>query len=214
MPLQVQGIVGPPTGANVSVAGPQTIRLGAGGDQITSGLRGSYYEATRRGQVFNAMNTAAQAVSVGLTTTYTGLMLVNPPGNLLNLEVLGVGLGFSTVPAAQDVFALAAGTVTSNLYAGWTFTATLAANTSLAGSAATLASTAKCVTSMATLSPAPLYFEILGGVSYTSAVNANASVLNVDLGGRYVLLPGSYIFVAITAALTGFFSFTWAEVPQ
>ena len=212
MSLQVQGVVGPPAGANVSVTGAQTIRLGAGGDQIVSGLRGSYYEATRRGQVFNACNTAAQAVSVGLTTTYTGLMLVNPPGNTsTNLELLSVGLGFSTVPAAQDVFALAAGTVVSNLYAGWTFTATLATNTSLAGSGA--ASTAKCITSMATLSPAPLYYEILGGVSYTSAVSANASVLNVDVGGRFVLMQGSYIFVAITAALTGFFSFTWAEVP-
>lgn len=210
MPIQMQGVVGPPSTA--SVAGNQTIRLGAGGDQIVSGLRGSYYEATRRGQVFNACNTAAQAVSVGLTTTYTGLMLVNPPGNVgINVEVLSVGLGFSTVPAAQDVLALAAGTVSSNLYAGWTFTAMLTANTSLAGSG--IKPTAVTIASMATLSPAPLYYEILGGVSYTSAVSANASVLNVDLGGRYVLQAGSYIYVAITAALTGFFSFTWAEVP-
>jgi len=212
MPIQIQGVVGPPSGANISVTGPQSIRLGAGGDQIISGLRGSYYEATRRGQVFNACNTAAQAVSVGLTTTYTGLMLVNPPGNTtINLEVLSVGLGFSTVPAAQDVFALAAGTVSSALYNAWTFTALLTANTSLTGSGAK--PTAVTISSMATLSPAPLYYEVLGGATYTSAVNANASVLNVDLGGRYVIQAGSYIYVAITAALTGFFSFTWAEVP-
>ena len=129
MPIQAQGQVGPPSSG--SVAGFSPIRLGAGGEKITSGLRGKYYEATRRGQVFNACTATATTWTVGLATTYTGLMLYNP-SSTVNLELLTYGLALSTVQGVSVVFGLALGTITPALYKAMTITL-LQGNSSLAG---------------------------------------------------------------------------------
>ncbi len=101
--------------------GPQGIALGDGsdvqaragrtGDMIVSELHGRYFEQMRSNRMFSAANQAAQAVSVALTTTYTGLLLYNPLGsnkllvpNILNfapsiaevaLSVIGLLGGFA-----------------------------------------------------------------------------------------------------------------------
>jgi hypothetical protein len=58
------------------------------GETIVSDAHGKYYEAVSRGDVFIAHNVAAQAVSVALATTYTGLVLSNPIGNTKNYALL------------------------------------------------------------------------------------------------------------------------------
>src|SRR5260221_7582059 len=88
--------------------GPQTLALGANsigrqtrtGDAATSDAHGRYQEAVTNGSVFSASNVAAQAVSVALTTTYTGLCLSNPAGNTKNLVLLGAQYAISVAEAA------------------------------------------------------------------------------------------------------------------
>ena len=88
----------------------------------------------------------------------------------------------------------------------------MAANSSLAGSGLTAQGVA--LVAATPLSPAPLYAETLGNFGYSTAVDANAGLLNVDLSGRYVLLANSYAIVTIgQSAKVGFASLTWAEVP-
>ena len=208
MPVQMQGVVGPPSTASVS--GYQTIRLGAGGDQIQSGLRGRYYEATRRGQVFSACTVAATTWTVGLATTYTGLLLYNP-SSTVNLELLSMGIALSTVQGVSTVFGLGLGTVTPALYAGWTIT-NLVTNSTLVGSF--LKSQGVALTAAATLSPAPLYVETLGAFNYSSGAGAAVQIQNVDLAGRFILPANTYAITTIGQnAEVGFASLIWAEVP-
>ncbi len=208
MSLQIQGQVGPP--ANISVAGAQTIRLGSQGDQIVSGLHGRYYEAARRGQVFSACTVSATTWTVGLATTYTGLLLYNP-SSTVNLELISCGLALSTVQGVSVVFGLGLGTVTPALYAGWTIT-NLVTNSTLVGSF--LKSQGVALTAAATLSPAPLYAETLGVFNYSSGAGAATQIQNVDLGGRFVLQANTYAIVTIGQnAEVGFASLIWAEVP-
>ena len=207
MSLQIQGQVGPPS--NISVAGAQAIRLGAQGDQIVSGLRGRYYEATRRGQVFSACTVAATTWTVGLATTYTGLMLYNP-STAVNLELLTYGIALSTVQGVSTVFGLALGTITPALYAGLTIT-NLVTNSCLLGSG--LSSSGVALTAAATITT-PLYAETLGAFNYSSGAGAAVQLQTVDLAGRYVLPAGSYALVTIGQnAEVGFASLLWAEVP-
>ena len=208
MPIAMLGQVGPP--ASASVAGLQTVRLGAGGDQITSGLRGRYYEAARRGQVFSACTVAATTWTVGLATTYTGLMLYNP-SSVVNLELLTYGLALSTVQGVSVVFGLAIGTITPALYTAMTIT-NLVTNSSLAGSG--LKSAGVALTAATPLSPAPLYAETLGCFNYSSALYATGAAQTVDLASRFILPANSYALVTIGQnAEVGFASLTWAEVP-
>ena len=207
MSLQIQGVVGPPSAIPVGMAA--VIRLGAGGDQIDSNLRGKYYEATRRGQIFNACTTAATTWTVGLATTYTGLMLYNPSPSV-NLELLTCGMGLSTVQAAVRVWGLALGKITPALYKAMTITA-LASNSSLAGSG--IAPQGVALTAATPLSPAPLYAETLGSFNYSTAVYATAATQTVDLAGRFVLQASTYVLVTLNGAGVGFSSLTWAEVP-
>ena len=210
MAIAMQGVPGPPSTS--SVTGIQTIRLGAGGDQITSGLRGRYYEATRRGQVFSACTVAATTWTVGLATTYTGLLLYNP-SSTVNLELLSMGIALSTVQGVSTVFGLALGTVTPALYAGWTIT-NLATNSCLVGSF--LKSQGIALTAAATFSAAstPLYAETLGAFNYSSNAGAAVQIQNVDLAGRYVLPANSFAITTIGQnAEVGFASLIWAEVP-
>jgi len=209
MPVQIQGTVGPPSALPVGALA--NIRMGAGGERISSCLRGKYYEATRRGQVFNACTTAATTWTVGLATTYTGLMLYNP-SSTVNLELLSYGIALTTVQTTgNSTFGLALGTITPALYKAMTIT-NLVTNSSLAGSG--LASQGVALTAATPLSPAPLYAETMGNFNYSSVADANGNLQTVDLGGRYVLQANTYALVVVSVRLqVGFASLTWAEVP-
>src|SRR5258708_4319920 len=71
--------------------GQQGIRLGDGtetvalagptGNIVVSELNGRYFEQMRSNRLFSACIQASQALSVGLATTYTGLLIYNPLGS-------------------------------------------------------------------------------------------------------------------------------------
>jgi hypothetical protein len=83
MPVEVNMQVGPQQLSDGVSALP---RLGKLGDQIVTELHPRYYEQTYRGAMFSAANQSAQAVSVALATTYTGLCLYNPVNSGKNLS--------------------------------------------------------------------------------------------------------------------------------
>src|SRR5256885_14227253 len=75
-------------------------RGGITGAQVVQDGHGRYTEAARLGNLFLAHNVAAQAVSVALTTTYTGLCLSNPLGNGKNFSLLAASFVLTVAPVA------------------------------------------------------------------------------------------------------------------
>ena len=75
----------------------------------TADFYARYRAAVQTGNVFSASNVAAQAVSVALTTTYTGLCVSNPVGSKKNLVMLACQYALSVAPAAIASLHLIAG---------------------------------------------------------------------------------------------------------
>lgn len=197
------------------IVGPQSLADGANpvarggrmGEGIVQLLHGKYYEQTVRGNVFSASNVAAQAVSVALATTYTGLCISNPLGNTKNLAILGCQYALTAAPAAIASLHLIAGySATTNV----THTTPLAApgiQNSLIGTGP--ASTAKADSAATIINPGYL---IPLGSGFTAAALYGTTPLWIDLGGIFVLPPGAWIAIGALTAVTGFGGFTWEEV--
>src|SRR5512147_2521830 len=64
--------------------------LGPHAEGLISQLEARYRMAVRNGRVYFAANQATQAISVALTTTYTGLCVYNPVTSKKNLSILQV----------------------------------------------------------------------------------------------------------------------------
>lgn len=177
------------------------------GGLVTADVHGRYQEAAIRGNLFSASNQAAQAVSVALTTTYTGLCLSNPLGNTKNLVLLGCQYALSVAPAATASLHLIAGySATTNV----THTTPLVApgiQNSLIGTGP--ASTAK-VDSAATIVNPGYLIPLVSG--FTAAALPSMSPLWIDLGGLFVLPPGAWAAIGALTAVTGFGGFVWEEV--
>src|SRR3989304_3456576 len=82
------GRVGPIAVGDGVAAG---LRQGKSGELVEATTHGALYESASRYRSFGAANQAAQAISVALTTTYTGLCLSNPAGSGFLLVPLRVG---------------------------------------------------------------------------------------------------------------------------
>jgi hypothetical protein len=140
--------------------GPQTAgdgaylsqRSGKQGDTIVSELHGRYYEQAYRGNIFQVGSQAVATTTVGLATTYTGLVLSNPVGSPVNLALLKCTAMQSVIQATQiEAFALAFGfSAATNV----THTAVLVPQPTRIGSGSS--AYAKADTS-ATLPVAPVY---------------------------------------------------------
>ena len=102
------GVVGPLTASDGQTPG---VRLERTGGMVTQGLHGRYYESTFRRNMYSG-SVIGIISTVGLATTYTGLVLANPVQSGVNLSVnkcgfaslvqwpasaaLGLMTGFST----------------------------------------------------------------------------------------------------------------------
>lgn len=177
------------------------------GGQRVADAHGRYADAARRGNVFVASNTAAQAVSVALNTTYTGLCLSNTLGSGKNLELLGVGFALSVAPAAIASLHLIGGYSTTAVVhttpiVGLGVRSTLLSATNL---------TAASVDSAATI-PTPTYLLALSH-GFTAAALPNHNLPYLDLGGLIVIPPGGFVCIGALTAVTGFGTFVWEETP-
>lgn len=202
MPMQTAGQVGP-SASNAGDGTPLIPRLGRTGDAIVSEFHPRYYESTYRGAMFSAANQAALAVSAALATTYTGLLLFNPPGSGKNLVPTKLKFALSAAPAAAATIGLiqgfaATGGVTAQ-------TTKLAAVSNIIGGPAG----AGIALSAATIVTPTWLAQLLDG--FTAAAFAPPT-LPIDLEGQFIIPPGGFIGFGALTAVTGLGFIAWEEV--
>lgn len=191
-------------GAQVAGDGARVeMRLGRLAEQIGSQLQAAYSEAAYRGQIFSAANQAAQAVSVALATTYTGLALYNPIGSGKVLVPLKVKFSHSVAPAAIAPIGL----ISTVQTAAPTGTTALTARSNQVGN--TAESTAKAY-SAATIAT-PVWHQQLRDGFTAAALPAPTGV--EDLDGSIIILPGGLLAIGALTAITGLASMSWMELP-
>lgn len=171
---------------------------------VTQDAHGRYAEAVRRGNVFVAHNVAAQAVSVALATTYTGLVLANPLGSAKNLEILAAGFALTVAPAAIASLHLIGGNSVST---DVVHTTPVTPTNALVGSV--LAPVGK-VDSAATI-PTPKYLVPLNS-GFTAAALPSSPNVWVPIEGLIVVGPGGFVALGALTAVTGFGGIAWEEV--
>lgn len=202
------------------IVGPQAVNAGDGalldgragktGEQIIQQLHGRYYETASRRAMFSGSITG-QATTVGLATTYTGLVLSNPVGSPVNLVINKVGYAFIVAFAAGATIGIMTG---YNQATNVTHTTPVTPRNQFFNSAS---GGVGLLDSAATLPTAPTLNQILSA-GLTGAITTTPVVPNglVDLEGSIILPPGGYAaFYTSTAsgAAGGAFSIQWEEVP-
>ena len=193
---------------NVSDGVATKARGGKQGDQLVSDLHGRYYEQTYRRNTFNVATVAAGVTTVGLATTYTGLMLQNPYTSTVNVVLnkctfMQSVIQATTLSAVGIAFGYTAGANATSVTA-------VATRSNYIGSG--IASQANAGT-IATLSSAPFYHTFLAN-SQTAILNNNP--VYIDLEGLVILPPGGFacwVTAAVSPASSMWFSFNWEEVP-
>lgn len=180
------------------------LRQGKALDLIVSELQPRYFEHASRQRVFAAASQAAQAVSVALATTYTGLCLSNPIQSNVILVPLQIGLALSVAPAAIASLGLIGG------YSTTTDVTHTSAITPMQGLIKGGSGIAKA-DSQATI-PTPVWLQhIMGG--FTAAALPATGPQLIDLGGAWIVPPGGFIAVGALTAVTGLWSMNWLELP-
>lgn len=181
-------------------------RGGKTGETVISELQGRYYENNYRGNTFYAVNSAAQALSLSGTTTYTGLTLANPSGSGKNLILLEAIWCATIAPTGVGAVILATGAV-----------ATQTTGSSLGPLASTLGSGASSVAKVGascTYGANPVFLRPFIGITEATAAGYATLQYKDDIGGAIIIPPGQQVsFLALTTAITGVGSFTWSEVP-
>jgi hypothetical protein len=209
----IQGQVGAPAGTNAPGATP-AVRQGQLGDVILSGLHGRYYETTYRKNMFSGVLTTGTTTSAGLATSFTGLMLYNPPNSTVNVVVNKVGYAFLVAfTAAASVGIMTAQTMTP---LGTFSTSNTAIKPNFVGggvgqavmySSATIASAAPGLPGIQTI----LMSGLTGAITTIPAIQEF-----FDLEGSIILPPGAYA-ATYTSTASGtnstFASFQWEEIP-
>ena len=182
-------------------------RIGQQGDRMVSQLHGPLYEQALRLNMFFAANQAAQAVSVALTTTYTGLCLSNPAGNTRNLVPRQVSIGVSVHQVALSCMGILGGYAAAGVV---THTTALTRYSCMLGNgvASTGLADAAC-----TIVGTPLVIMPFVSTDITTTGTPNKGGGIVDLGGSLIIPPGAYVAIYALTAVTGLFGITWEEVP-
>lgn len=179
-------------------------RQGKALDLLISNLQPRHFEHCSRQRLFYAANQAAQAVTVALATTYTGLCLSNPIQSNVVLVPVQVGIALSVAPAAIAPIGLIGGySATTDV----THTTPLVPGQGILKGAA---GTAKADAS-ATI-PTPVWLQQLMG-GFTAAALPAVSPSLIDLQGAWIIPPGGFIAIGALTAVTGLFSINWLELP-
>lgn len=183
--------------------GTGIIRGGNSGEAITSKFLPDYAQSGFDGLSFSAGNQAAQAVSVALATTYTGLMLYNPIGSGVILVPKFVKFALSVAPAAIATIGLISGVQS----AAPTGTTALVASSTQIGNAKSGAGVAYSAATIAT----PVWRMQLWDGFTAAALPAPHGPC--DLRGLFQILPGGFLAIGALTAVTGLGAIAWDEVP-
>jgi hypothetical protein len=203
---------------NELLVGPQNLvgdgqvvkaRGGRQGEQLASELHARYYEQTYRGNMYFAAIQAVATTTVGLATTYTGLVISNPITSVINMVLNKATIMQSVLQSTQvEAYAIATGyNGTTNV----THTTPLAVRTALVGTGKPGIGLADI---SATLPTAPFYTAF---VHDTATATANGTGQVLDFEGSIILPPGGYALwvTPAQASVAGlWFSFSWEEVQS
>ena len=204
MGFEVTGQVGPQV---ISDGVRSNFRIGKAAEIIVQELHGRYYEQAVRGNIFSVANQVPVTTTVGLATTYTGLVLSNPVGSPANLVLLKASFMQSTAQTLNiEAFAIAFG---FNGSTNLTHTTPVVPQSAKIGSGASANAKAD---SSAGLISAPVYGIFVGN---TPSISTNANGGIIDFEGSTVLAPGAYAawVTPAQASVAGmWFSFFWEEV--
>lgn len=185
------------------------LRLANDGSVVTSDGHGRYTEALKRSQVFAACNSAAQALSLTGTTTYTGLVVFNPPAsgkNLYLLEVLFAGTIVATGVGGVLLFSQSIAATTPTLTT--TNASTSPFSTLIGGGAGSVAKTG----SSCTLAANPIFLRPLISNPWITGTDIPLYCKD-EISGSIAIPPGAGVgIVALTTATTGLGYISWEEV--
>lgn len=168
---------------------------------------GKYAEAARRGLLFAASNVAAQAVTVALATTYTGLLVYNPAGSGKRMILLKAKYALSVAPAA--IASLHLLRVPTGTY---THTTPLAAPGIVSAKIGSGLASSMGADSAATI-PTPTYLMSAGSGFTAGALYADSQTW-LDIDGAITVEPGNGIAWGALTAVTGFGSMLWMEEDE
>lgn len=202
MEVSSKGYVGP---YQVSDGSETEIRLDKQGSQTVVQAHPRYYEMSSRGYMYGGANQAAQAVSVALATTYTGLLLYNPVGSGKVLVPTKVKFALSVAPAAIATIGLIRGYAASGGVTA--FTAEITAESNQIGNTST--SNVGRVLNQATIVTPTWCRQLRDG--FTAAALPAPTMVD-DLEGDIIILPGGFIAIGALTAVTGLGSISWEEV--
>lgn len=200
----MQGIVGP---IRRTAGNDGTVRIGVDSELISGFAHAKYYEPTSRGFRFSAANQAAQAVSVALTPTYTGLLLYNPVGSGKILVPGKIKFALSVAPVAIASIGLITGFSATGGVSLPTATRITPQNCALGNTS----QGAGIAVSTATLTTPTWLAQLVDGFT-AGALPAPSPVFDFD--GSFVLLPGAFLGVGALTAVTGLGYIDWEEVNQ
>ncbi len=159
-------------------------------------------DLNRQGKVYTTANAAAASV-LAVSTTMTGLILINPPASGRKLILIHTGFAWTTAGAAAHQIGIAianSGVAVTNTTPG---VVTRADGTSGTGVGQSSVS--------ATLPVAGVAVRWIGG-SLGTAVSPYQIVDYTE--GGVILSPGAYAHLTtVTTTAVGIGSFSWAEVP-
>ena len=182
-------------------------RVGNQNDRIVSQLHGKMYEQTLRLNTFFAANQGAKAISVALTTTYTGLCLSNPAGNTKNLVPRFVSIGVSVHQVALAAMGILGGYAVGGVV---THTSALTTYSCMLGNGQAAVGLAD---DEATIVGTPLVIMPFVSTDIVTTGTPGKGTSVMDLDGAIIVPPGAYIAVYALTAVTGLFGITWEEVP-
>lgn len=202
--VKASGAVGLQSGLGIGNTG-YPFAQGKEGDLLTNSL-GKYYAAAKFGRLFMASTAGAQAISVALATTYTGLCLSNDNSSEKDLVLLRVGIGLSVAQVAEATLHLIGNYSTTNV------THTTPVSAIKEGRIGANFTPVGKVDSAATI-PTPVYLATLMG-AFTAGAFGSTSPTWIDVDGAIILKPGAFCAIGALTAVTGIWSMVWAEVPS
>jgi hypothetical protein len=157
------------------------------------------------GKIFSTANQAAQAVSVALATTYTGLGIYNPVGSGVNLIPLKVKFALSVAPAAiATIGAIAAYAATGGVTAQTTKTTVQSGIIGNTGTGQGIGLSAATIVT-------PTWFDQFRDGFTASSLPNPTSFDFID--GYTLVAPGGFYGIGALTAVTGLGAIFWAELP-
>jgi hypothetical protein len=183
-------------------------RAGRTGELFAADAQARYFDQVRRGNTFYACMQAIAALSVN-STTATGLIITNPPGNNKYLVLLELCVAIGSAPAGIAVLALV-GSQTGAITHTTPIVRNTGFNNAVFGGGA--GQPTALVDSAATVAAVQTVRAVGGGPAATGSVGT--AFIKDEIAGAVVLAPGACVSLqAFTTAISVIASLTWAEVP-